>query len=295
MDDDAVGQPNSDGVTFGVRVFSAKQELQQEFHTATDQRKPLVLDLSSMAGQTVDVELSVHPGPQNSPDFDWARWYDPRIERELSKEAKLVVVSPERFTSALSGMTHADIEPQGNRYRLRASRSADQRSRFPGAVFLLKQRPDPVSLPLNLARTPPAISFLSRAGMQLDSPRFAYAGAGGGSVGGQQKVGLSVHPPDHGLTIAHWPIKLPAEPAEFHTFVGLRDGSKSDGVVFSVEANGILLAEKLVTPGQWHELTCDLSPWAGRPVVLSLTTDSDGGFNYDWAVWGEPVIAAKGK
>ncbi len=285
MDDDAVGQPNSDGVTFGVRVVSAKRELQQEFHTATDQRKPLLLDLSSMAGQTVDVELSVHPGPQNSPSFDWARWYDPRIERELAKETEIVVLSPQRFTSALSGATHADIEPQDDRYRLRAA--------FPGALFLLKQRPDPVALPLNLARTPPAASFLSRAGMQLDSPRFAYARAGGGSVGGQQKVGLAVHPPDHGLTIVHWPIELPAEPAELHTFVGLRDGSKSDGVVFSIEANGVRLAQQRVIPGLWHELTCDLSPWAGRPVVLSLITDSDGGFNYDWAIWGQPRITKK--
>ena len=287
MDDDAVGQPNSDGVTFGVRVVSAKRELQQEFHTATDQRKPLVLDLSFMAGQMVDVELSVHPGPNNSADFDWARWYDPRIERELTKETELIVVSPERFTLALSGTMHTDIEPQGDRYRLRAA--------FPGSLFLLKQRPDRVSLPLDLARTPSATSFLSRAGMQLDSPRFAYAGSGGGKVGGQLKVGLAVHPPDHGLTIVHWPIELPVEPAKFHTFVGLRDGSKSSGVVFSIEANGVLLAQLRVLPGQWHELTGDLTPWVDRPVVLSLITDSDGGFNYDWAVWGEPMIRAKGK
>ena len=43
-------------------------------------------------------------------------------------------------------------------------------------------------------------------------------------------------------------------------------------------------------PGHWEPLTADLSPWAGKPIVLALTTDSDGPFTCDWAAWGEPRI-----
>jgi hypothetical protein len=40
----------------------------------------------------------------------------------------------------------------------------------------------------------------------------------------------------------------------------------------------------------WHEMSADLSPWAGKVVVLSLITDSAGAFGSDWARWGEPQL-----
>ena len=43
-------------------------------------------------------------------------------------------------------------------------------------------------------------------------------------------------------------------------------------------------------PGKWEEITADLAPWAGKPIVLSLGTDSEGPFNFDWAIWGEPRV-----
>jgi hypothetical protein len=45
-----------------------------------------------------------------------------------------------------------------------------------------------------------------------------------------------------------------------------------------------------VLPGQWHDLAVDLAPWQNQPVVLSLTTDSEGSFYYDWALWGSPRL-----
>ena len=47
-------------------------------------------------------------------------------------------------------------------------------------------------------------------------------------------------------------------------------------------------------PGEpWREINVDLAPWAGKPVVLALVTDSAGDFRGDWARWGEPMVVAK--
>ncbi|NCQ32559.1 MAG: hypothetical protein GW802_34995, partial [Armatimonadetes bacterium] len=46
-------------------------------------------------------------------------------------------------------------------------------------------------------------------------------------------------------------------------------------------------------PGEWSELAVDLSPWAGKPVVLSLVTDSEGPYSFDWAIWGEVRVTGE--
>jgi hypothetical protein len=102
--------------------------------------------------------------------------------------------------------------------------------------------------------------------------------------------GLFVHPPDHGRTILMFPMALPAGPAKFRTWVGIRDGSRSDGVGFIVEVNGREVARRRMLPGRWEPLTADLAPWAGSPIALALVTDSEGPFTCDWAAWGEPTI-----
>jgi hypothetical protein len=74
------------------------------------------------------------------------------------------------------------------------------------------------------------------------------------------------------------------------TWIGIRDGSKSTGVVFSVEVNGGQVAQRRMLPGRWEQVEVDLSSWKGKPIVLSLTTDSDGPYSFDWAHWGEPRL-----
>ena len=61
-----------------------------------------------------------------------------------------------------------------------------------------------------------------------------------------------------------------------------------------MEANGRMLVDETVVPGQWHEVKVDLSPWRGKPVVLTLTTDSVGSFYFDWAHWAEPRLEEAG-
>jgi hypothetical protein len=88
-------------------------------------------------------------------------------------------------------------------------------------------------------------------------------------------------------------LRLPQTPVRFSAHVGLRDGSKSEGVRFAVEVNGCEQRGLHVRPGPWESLEADLAAWAGQPIVLSLVADSAGGFDYDWAVWGEPVLMAR--
>jgi hypothetical protein len=118
-------------------------------------------------------------------------------------------------------------------------------------------------------------------------------------VGGVRRDGLFAHPPDHGRTVAYFPLSLPGSRGAFRSWAGIGDGSRSDGVLFIVEFNGRELCRRLLRPGKWELLRADLTELAGRdvpdpragiPGVLSLITDSAGSFDCDWAYWGEPTI-----
>ena len=74
-----------------------------------------------------------------------------------------------------------------------------------------------------------------------------------------------MHPPNNGRTIAVYLLTLPTDPARLVTRVGLREGSKSEGVEVSVAANGRTCESQRIQPGTWKDLSVDLQPWAGRP------------------------------
>jgi hypothetical protein len=287
LDKGAVGQENADGVTFGVNVRAGDTEDKAEVHNATAEPRELTLDLAKFAGKDVELELTVDPGPERNPSYDWARWYWPRVEQDIATTGDLIVGGKQTWNLALSGTHVSTPRAEGGRYRLAAD--------FPGGVILLSNaKPQPVQLPLDVASAALRVSFVSEEGQVLASPQYAGAvPVADQSVGGVSRNGLSAHPPDHGQTIASLLLDLPTQPAEFHSFIGLRDGSKSEGCVFLVEANGTQLVRERILPGEWHEVAADLALWAGKTVMLSLTTDSDGPHYYDWAVWGEPLLRAK--
>ncbi|MFN3420332.1 MAG: hypothetical protein ACK40X_01225, partial [Armatimonadota bacterium] len=124
-------------------------------------------------------------------------------------------------------------------------------------------------------------------------------------VGGIRKDGFFSHPPYIGGVGYVWaqfgPLKLPNEPCEFRSWVGLMDGGyPSDGVMFIVEVvdeNGQQhrLAELHGIQREWRELTADLTKFSGREIWLRLIADVGPNDNStaDWASWGEPRIERK--
>jgi len=64
-------------------------------------------------------------------------------------------------------------------------------------------------------------------------------------------------------------------------------------VAFEVQVNGRpVWGLPMPSPSGWKAASVDLSPWAGKCVLLSLVTDSCGSNNCDWAVWGDPRLVA---
>ncbi len=284
LDAGAVGQ--SDGVVFGVTARLGSRTARAEVFNATAEKRPLELDLTPFAGGEVTLELTVDPGPQRNVTADWARWYGPRVvEAEVTK-ARVSIVDPDRRAIALSGTTVSAPAYVGDRGLVNVA--------FPGTVLILRDKPLGVALPLDLAATTFRAGFTDYSGQVLTAPAWADAGPGVGVVGGVERRGLKVQPPDLGQTAAWYALALPPEPARLHCFVGIEDGSTSTGVEFIVAANGVELARQRRMPGMpWSEMSADLTPWAGKVVVLSLITDSAGAFGSDWARWGEPLLLPK--
>jgi hypothetical protein len=287
MDAAAVGPNRTDGVTFGVAAAAGDRRLHRELHQATAQRKSLDLDLTPLAGQRIELELTIDPGPAHAPTFDWARWHRPRIEREFQTDGILAVAGGPRWQLALGASGVLPIRSEDGAQHVGAQ--------LPGTLLLLGQKPDPVQLPVELPRRPHRLMLLDESGRTLESAQYAGMWPQASTVGGVSRKGLFAHPPDHGQTVAHFPMALPAGPAVLWAWVGVRDGSKSDGVRFSVEVNGLEVARRLMLPGKWEPLSVDLRRWAASPIVLTLIADSVGPFDCDWAAWGEPEIREAGR
>jgi hypothetical protein len=288
MDKGAVGEGKTDGVLYRVVARAAGvPEATAEVLNATATSAALDLDLSAFRGKETRLELQTDPGPQHTATFDWARWYQPRVEVERHQVGSIgITAAPFAYALSSAGEAGTTLTRTGDTLTVSMQ--------LPGSLILLKTPPTLVALPLDLAATPFILSFTSATGQLLERPQYASAGPGEASVGGVRRRGLSTHPPDHGTTSVDYPLVLPAGPAiRLRAFVGLREGSMSDGCVFLVKANGVQVARLRKLPGEWSELTADLSPWAGKPLVLSLVTDSDGGFNFDWANWGEVRVVTE--
>lgn len=130
--------------------------------------------------------------------------------------------------------------------------------------------------------------------------------------GGVSKPGIFLHTKGQGDSIAHFPgvvipdrqqssgstpHALPSRPfLVFHE--GLRDGIEftgkraANGVRFSIVIDGELVyAHEHLAKG-WRGRAIDLGPWQGRTVDIELRTNAiDGHTSYDWAIFGDPVIA----
>jgi hypothetical protein len=285
IDAHAAKQEQADGVLFGISATSGTERLNAEVHNDSDRPKSLELDLTPFAGRRVDVELTVHPGEKLAVSFDWARWNRPRIEQDVMGEGPLALAGSKPWKVAIGRDGPLAVEADGTAQRVIAP--------LPGTVFFLDKQPAAVEFPADLAALERRVCYFGDSDAGGGRPKFVGVGAAESTVAGVARGGLFAHPPDHGSTVINFPLQLPAEGGEFRSFVGIRDGSTSTGVVFSVEVNGQTVAGRRMQPGGWEDLAADLTPWSGKPIVLSLITDSDGPYTCDWAQWGEPKIGRK--
>lgn len=283
MDPGAIGEGKTDGVTFTVEATAGAVSRKAQLHTAVSEPQPLNLDLREFAGRKVTLRLSGNPGPKRSATFDWARWAEPRITLQRSVPSSLTVVSPRPWQTALGSSGPVTLTAAGPQtYRLHCA--------LPGTIYLLNRPLQDVAVPSDLTEVSFIRSFVSPSGVPLLNPQYAAAGVADAAVGEVSKHGFSAHPPQQGQTRMDFPLRLPAEACRFRCAIGLRDGSKSAGCSFIVEANGQELARQSMLPGKWEALDVDLSAYAGKAVVLSLVTDAEKDFGFDWAIWGEPRL-----
>jgi hypothetical protein len=285
LDPGAIGPNKSDGVTFSVEFRGDGQVIKQELHQTSSEPAPLDADLTPLAGKRVQARLQVHPGPKRDISFDWARWRGPRIEADRSRRGAAAVVAPYSYERALAGSGPAQLTRDGHRLQVEAL--------FPATFYLLARPAERVALPVDLAKPSAMIAFVSHTGAVLQAPQYADFAPAPGTCGGVPKNGISAHPPDRGATIGTFVLRLPPQPAKLTGFVGLRDGSKSEGVRFLVEVNGRELFRHDALPSKWEPFEVDLAPFAGQEIVLALTTDSITSHYFDWACWGEPMIVAR--
>jgi hypothetical protein len=161
---------------------------------------------------------------------------------------------------------------------------------LPGEFFLLAPKPGGVTLPLSLSSLPLHKFFFLQPNLVVADALYAGAEWRDGTIGGQSRPGLFMHPPNFGRTEAVFPLKLPPQPALFQASIGILDGSFSNGALFLVKVNGTEVARMQKRPGSRSDLAVDLAPWRGRTIVLTLAVDSAGDYTYDWCHWGTPML-----
>ena len=120
---------------------------------------------------------------------------------------------------------------------------------------------------------------------------------------GVSRDAVFLHPKDTGDATATWHISLPklaeGDRLILSTWIGISDGAKwddpkvhADGADFAVRIGDKELFRQLIAESKWMQKVCDLGPWAGQDVDVTLITDCGGKGNasYDWAQFGEPQI-----
>lgn len=284
----AVGK--SDGAAFTVRATSGGKTLSAQVLNDRAEAKPLALDLTSVAGQEIRLRLEVDAGPKGNPSFDWARFERPRINAVLpvaASDQTVRLTGGPMVRQALTSAGPVPIEPDG-------AGGTKVKVAIPGTLVLPLVEPVGVSLPFDLLPAKFTSHVVYTNGIETAGTGYFVGGVTTASCAAQPRRVLALHPPPSGRSLADYLLQLPNTPARFISAIGVRDGSKSEGVGFEVEVNGAAVFSKSLKPGTgWVPVEVDLARWRGQPVLLTLVTDAEGGFNFDWAVWAEPSLVLK--
>ncbi|MCE5239842.1 hypothetical protein LLH23_15350 [bacterium] len=135
---------------------------------------------------------------------------------------------------------------------------------------------------------------------------LSCAPRGSAKIGGQVIPSIFLHPQNtQKSTLTYPPLDLllgPDRRAFLLSFVGISEGfdwqdqeHKPDGVRFTLQYTGRDLAMRTLTQSVWAPLAAALTPEGGAlKGAISLATDPGpaGNTNYDWALFGQPLVAS---
>lgn len=165
--------------------------------------------------------------------------------------------------------------------------------------------------PTNSEITPSAGSTLvydfayrvsSDPSIQVDSPEDGYVAYDWAAVGPNSRPVLKMHPPSSSI----YTMMIPEDAwlrgaAALHPDVWSPE--KGDGVLFQIQVlsqNGEeTLYYNQIDPKnipdhrRWHDFEISLDRFAGQQVTLKFLTFPMNSSDWDWALWGEPVLITK--
>lgn len=297
------GADRSDGVRFRFTARAADDTatISAEVVAASEAKTPVAMDLTPLRGRKVVFRIEADAGEKGDPSFDWGLIHRPRIvmDPRLFPPATVTLeLSGAPVPRVLPGRGSAEIVGRdGGRttVRLELPNSFVVPAGEPYAVPDLPGGSDATRPLVRLMDLPLVSRTLSPPGIEGPPPPFA-PGIAPATCGGDTRPAISLHPPQGGASLLDYHLRLPERPCRLRTAIGIRDGSRSSGVLFRVEVNGWELWSHEMQPGGgWVPVELDLSRYAGQEVVLTLVTDAMGPFDFDWAVWAEPVIVTAGE
>lgn len=277
-------KPLSDGATFAVSADGQEVFGEHQVRGSWAWREA---DLTPYSGKSIILRFTTGPGPRNDCGWDWAVWGQPRVvnlgEADGGRPIRVHIFSPN------GGKGAACLGDPDQPGKLLGATPAED-----GAIVELElPRPQPfgllydatpVAAGVDLGKLP-FITGSTSGELLVEGPIYGSGTVGQEKVDGETWLTISGHPPAFGRTALDWCLQLPQEPLQLAFRAQLRKGGEP--VSFEVQVNGQpQWALPMPYSDGWKAGSVDLSPWAGKPVLFSLVTDSVGSNNCDWAVWG---------
>jgi hypothetical protein len=281
---DTAAEGKSDGVLFRTTAVCGDESVETEVTADSSAPVGLVLPLERFVGKRVEIRVTAHAGPKHDPTFDWGILENPRLLVRQS-DVRCRVIPPAKARYMVAPVFR----------RLWATEAQEVMIPAGGAAMVTSLEPESVSATTKLGSIPHVncvcVTGLG-SGDAVEEQSIALAPA---VCGGVERQALFSHPPDRGARLLHYFVQLPDRAdVSLVTAVGLKDGSKSDGVRFAVWLNGKELWSRRVVPSEgWVPVSVSLGRLTGAPIILTLVADSNGTNYCDWALWADPELVVR--
>jgi hypothetical protein len=279
---------NSDGALFVVRI-GGTEVFRQLVHRG--ELIPMKVDLMPWAGQTIGMRFILSPGPRLNPLEAWGVWSDLSLSVDESRDAEFDVglqpVSDSPIIDGTASWTAGDDPAVFH-----------TTSPLPAKFVVFKNPPQPVQLNTSLLDVPFDIWRVLYGGMAVVNSRVEASGNISATLSGgaRESRALATYPPNKGLTLATWAVRLPDNAAALSFKVGLGDppppllSVNYSGADVTVRINGESVFTQTLQLAGWNPGTADISKWAGQNVIVELDADSDSNAQYDWVYWTDLKI-----